>query len=110
MFNRTLSALAAVALTGATLAVSTSASAQTRESVSVRYSDLDLASAAGSDQFERRVHKAARAVCGDLSADLRLNSIVSACQADAVASARAGMDVALAGKPGGRVTVALRAN
>jgi UrcA family protein len=110
MFIRTLSALAAVALTGATLAVSTSASAQTGESVAVRYGDLDLATSTGAERFERRVHKAARAVCGDLSADVRLNSIVAACQADAAAGAKAGMDVALAGKPGGSRTVALNAN
>jgi UrcA family protein len=110
MFNRTLSALAAVALTGATLAVSTSASAQTGDSISVRYDDLDLASSAGSDRFDRRVRQAARAVCGDLSADLRLNGTVAACQADAVAGARANAQIALAGKSGGSRTVALRTN
>ena len=110
MFTRTLSALAAVALTGATLAVSTSASAQTGDSVAVRTGDLDLATSAGSDRFERRVRTAARAVCGDLSADVRANQVVAACQADAMAGARAEAEVALAGKPGGSRTVALRTN
>ena len=110
MFNRSLSALAAVALTGATLAISTPAFAQSQDSVRVSYADLDLASADGAQRFERRIRQAAEEVCGSASRDLRQNQAVIACQARAVAGAKADVQVALAGKTGASRTVALLTN
>jgi UrcA family protein len=108
MFNRTLSALAAVALTGATLAAGTSASAQgIEDSVKVRYGDLDLSSTSGAARFERRLRNAAKEVCGEETRDLLINEAVHACQARAMANARSDLQVAIATKAGSR-TVALR--
>jgi UrcA family protein len=110
MLNRALSALAALALTGATLAVSTPAFAQSSDSVSVGYGDLDLSTAAGTDRLDRRLRQAASAVCGDHSLDLRMNRAVRECEARALAGAKADLQVALAGQRAGRRTVALRTN
>jgi len=110
MFNRTLSALAAVALTGATLALSTPAMAQSDDQVSVRYADLNLASPDGAQSLVRRIRQAAVQVCGTYSNDLRLNETVGECQSRAIAGAKAEAQVALAGKTGGSGTVALLAD
>lgn len=50
----------------ATLAVPAVASAATKETTTtgVHYKDLDLASAGGQKELERRIDKAARSVCG----------------------------------------------
>lgn len=110
MFNRTLSALAAVALTGATLAISTPAFAQGDDAVAVGFGDLDLSTAAGSQRFERRVRQAATAVCGEFSRDLRLNEAIGACKGRAIAAARADAQVAMAARPAAGRMVALRTN
>jgi len=110
MFNRTLSALAAVALSGATLAVSTPAFAQSDDQVSVSYGDLDLSSADGAQRLARRIRQAAVEVCGTFSNDLRRNEIIGQCQDRAIAGAKAEAQVALAGKTGGSGTVALLAD
>ena len=44
--------------------VATAAAAEAPASVNVKYSDLDLSTAAGQAQLERRIDKAARSVCG----------------------------------------------
>jgi UrcA family protein len=108
MLTRTLSALAAVALTGATLTVGSPAFAQEQDSVRVGYSDLDLSTPQGSERLDRRLRQAAADVCGTYSADLRQNQSVGECQARALSGARAEAQVALAGKAGGSRTVALR--
>jgi UrcA family protein len=110
MFNRTLSALAAVALTGATLAASTPATARTEDQASVRYADLNLASPDGAQRLGQRIRQAAVQVCGTFSNDLRLNEAVGECQSRAIAGAKAEAQVALAGMTGGSGTVALLAN
>ncbi|MBV8687376.1 MAG: UrcA family protein [Alphaproteobacteria bacterium] len=111
MFNRTLSALAAVALTGATLAIGTPASAQTVEdSIAVRYGDLDLSDGAGAAQLELRLRQAASQVCGDYGRDLSVNSSVQACKTRALANAKSDMRVALAAPAGTGRSVTLRTN
>jgi len=83
-------ALAAVAaaslMTGAAISP---AMAQTAESVTVSFGDLNLASQAGRDVLYRRVSNAAREVCGNFALrELKLNAMSRACRADAIADAR----------------------
>lgn len=110
MFNRTLSALAAVALSGAAMAVSTPAAAQEQDSVVVRYADLDLSTPAGAERFEQRLRRASADVCGDVSIDLEISGAVKACRARAIANAKADLQVAMAKPAGGNRVVALRTN
>ena len=100
MFNRTLSALAAVALTGATVAISSPAAAQSSDQVSafVKTGDLDLSTAAGAERFEVRLRNAAEEVCGEASRDLRLNAQIRACTARITSRAHAEVDIAMARK------------
>ena len=89
MLNRTLSALAAVALSGATLAIATPAFAQSEPtSVFVPTADLDLSTAAGARRLDLRLRSAAEEVCGEDSRDLRLNAEIRACKARATSRAR----------------------
>ncbi len=67
------------------------------ETVTVRisYADLNLASAAGRARLDRRIAGAARSICGSAFAtDLNMSALVSACRADAIASARLPIAVA----------------
>ena len=97
MFTRTLSALAAVALTGATVAISSPAAAQSTDQVSafVKTGDLDLSTAAGAERFEIRLRNAAEEVCGEATRDLRLNAQVKACTARITSRAKAEVEVAI---------------
>jgi UrcA family protein len=109
MFTRTLSALAAVALSGAAMAVTTSpAAAQEQDQVVVRYADLDLSTADGNARFEQRLRRASADVCGDVTVDLRISGAVKACQANAIANAKADLQIAMAKPAGGYRVVALR--
>lgn len=66
------------------------AAAQTVDSVTVSYADLNLGSAAGRAVLDRRIAHAARQVCGQFAPiELRRNSLSRACQADVIASAEA---------------------
>ena len=57
--------------------------------VSVSYADLNLASAEGRAQLDRRIAGAARSICGSFfPADLEMASLVRTCRVDAIASAR----------------------
>jgi UrcA family protein len=58
--------LAAAALGAATAlaAPAAAASDESQASVGVKYSDLDLSTRAGQAALERRIHSAARSVCG----------------------------------------------
>jgi UrcA family protein len=98
MFTRTLSALAALALTAGTLALSTPIhAAPADEQVNVRIGDLDLSSAAGAAALDRRVRVAARQICGWVPAtNLNLQRQVSDCQDSVVAGARGEIEIALA--------------
>ena len=88
MFNRKLSALIAVALVAST---STPAFANGEEarSVVVSVADLDLSTAAGVAQLERRVRRAAADAC-DVGTDYEIGDRFSAlrCYSDAVAGSR----------------------
>ncbi|HEY0411581.1 MAG TPA: UrcA family protein [Allosphingosinicella sp.] len=111
MLTRTLAALAAIALTGATLAISTPVSAETiDDAVTVRFGDLDLSTRAGADKLDRRLVSAAREVCGWVPREMDLKADVIACRQRAVAKARSDLQIAMAGRAGGGRTVALRTN
>jgi UrcA family protein len=61
------------------------------ETVTVRvsYADLNLATAQGRAQLDRRVAGAARGICGAFfPSDLRMTALVQDCREDAIASAR----------------------
>ena len=111
MMTRTLSAVAALALTAGTLALSTPAHAASGEvGVTVRYGDLDLGSAAGKARFDRRVRNAARAICGStLRQPLNMQTQIAACQEEVIAGAQADLETALGERPDG-TRLALRGN
>lgn len=98
MYIRTVSALAALALTAGTLALSTpvhAAPAEEQEQVKVKTGDLDLTSASGVARLDRRVRAAARQICGTVPAtDLNMQRQVAGCQQAVLDNARE--DVALA--------------
>lgn len=74
----------------ACVAITSQANCQTLQprSARVSYADLDLASAAGRDMFERRVDAAADAVCGRNGyVGLAEQRLSAACHAQAVESA-----------------------
>ena len=99
MFARTISALAAVGLTVATLALATPLRAQSveQEEVAVRIGDLDLTSKSGVERFDRRVRAAARQICGPVPvADLNIQRQVAECHDEVIASARTGLELARA--------------
>jgi UrcA family protein len=86
-----LAATACAALASLTAPAAASEITVQPETVTVRvsYADLNLASAAGRARLDRRIAGAAREICGSyFSNDLRLGALVSACRADAIASAR----------------------
>ena len=57
--------------------------------VRVSYADLDLATAQGRAQLDRRISGAARSICGSFfPADLEMAALVKTCREDAIGSAR----------------------
>lgn len=111
MLDRTFAALAALALTAGTLALSTPLHAAdlAEKRVAVSIADLDLSSAGGIAALEKRVRAAARAVCGRASpGDVVMRDVVDACRADAVAGARKEMATAVAAARGEGDRLALR--
>jgi len=66
-------------LAAALAALAVAAPAAAQSAVAVRYSDLDLSTTAGQAQLERRIHNAAREVCGmnEVTVGTRLNSTAS---------------------------------
>ena len=111
MFTRTISALAAMALTAGTLALSTPVKAAEADyQVSVRIGDLDLSSASGAATLDRRVRAAARQICGWVPvADLNMQRQVSDCQESVVAGARQEIEIALnSPRPQQRIALASR--
>ena len=109
MLKRTLSAIAAAALTVGTVAIATPASAaEASDQVSIAYGDLDLSTAAGKAQFERRVRQASRSFCGDAPMhNIGQRTQVLTCQSDVLAAAQEDLQTALAAKAG-NVRLALR--
>src|SRR5260370_30889255 len=87
-FRRSLAiagALAALAVTTVTFAAPPSDEAP---SVTVRYDDLDLATAAGANTLYHRISGAARAVCRhEYTHDLRVIAGIESCRANAIAKA-----------------------
>lgn len=66
-------------------------------SMQVRHADLDLASAQGVTTLERRVRTAVKTVCGTAdSRDLDARARINVCRAGATASARPGVELAIA--------------
>ena len=96
MYTRTVSAIAALALTAGTLALSTPVhAAPAEEQVAVKTGDLDLSSAEGVARLDRRVRAAAREICGVVPVtDLNMQRQVADCQQAVLDNARD--DVALA--------------
>jgi len=87
-FRRSLAvagAFAALTVTAVSFAAPSSDNVPT---VTVRYDDLNLATAAGVDTLYRRISSAAREVCPDMySRDLKIVAASAHCRADAVAQA-----------------------
>lgn len=87
----TLLAVAAVAaatlMTGAAVSP---AMAQTPESVTVGFGDLNLANPAGREALDRRIDSAARQICGEYAPlELKMIALGRACRAEVLADARA---------------------
>jgi UrcA family protein len=111
MFNRTLTALAAAALTAGAVAVTAPAhAAPVEDSVTISLSGLNLADPANADRIERRIRTAAREVCGsDLIQPVRLMERADACERSVVADARNNVQLAAA-RQGGSFRFTLRSN
>lgn len=84
MLNRT--AIISTGLCAATLMISNPAFAQVR-SVAVNVSDLNLATASGQAQLEKRISSAARSVCSTNSRTVRDLVAAKKCEAQAIANA-----------------------
>lgn len=87
---------ARAAALGAVLLVSLPAAAGNGKSVQVSYSDLNLTSAAGKQAFERRIARAADAVCGNpaTARDLVASAHRKRCVVAALDSARPAIELA----------------
>ena len=99
MYTRTLSALAAVGLTFATLSLATPlhAAPVDRESVVVPIGDLDLSTDRGAAKLERRIVQAAREICGWFPRQqLRMKAKADGCVDEVAANARGQADLAIA--------------
>jgi UrcA family protein len=106
---KTLTALGAAALAASALSAPATASPADETKVAVSYAGLDLASPADAARFDRRLKAAARSVCSDAPIlDLALSAKVEACRAEALARARADVQIAL--RVGGTRVVAIRTN
>jgi UrcA family protein len=100
-------ALGAVALAASALPVAAAPVDQGR--IAVSYAGLDLSNPADAARLALRLRSAAREVCGSADPrDLRLAAGVDGCQHEAIARARA--DVELAMRAGGIRVVAVRTN
>ena len=103
--TKTLSALAALAIAGATVFPTVSQAAET-ESVVVSYADLNLASSAGQQILHRRVASAASTLCGfDGAMDYALNQAVNNCRTTTVAGVQPAVASAINSARRGSVTV-----
>jgi UrcA family protein len=78
--------LASLACLSGAAPVLANAPAETR-SVSVRYADLDLASAAGAAALYQRLQGAARVVCGHADQNLAVLRYVNRCKHSAISDA-----------------------
>jgi UrcA family protein len=110
MLIRIVSVLGAIAATAATVAFASPAAAQAEDrSVTVSMAGLDLSSPADAARLHRRLHAAAREVCGpDNLKDAHAHQQARTCEMSALA--RANADVQLALRGGGSRTVTLTTN
>jgi len=104
-----LTALGAAALAASALSAPATAAPEDETRIAVSYAGLDLSRPSDAARFEQRLRVAAREVCGPAPAlDLHIAVQVRACQADALARAKADLQVAM--RSGGSRVVALRTN
>ena len=105
---RTVSALAALAMTAGTVAFATPAQAAPAEDVvTVSLAGLNPSDPADSDRIERRIRSAARDLCGSqLIQPLRLMQKAADCEKAVVADAR--NEVEIAARQRGPFRLALR--
>ncbi len=106
---RTLSALAALAMTAGTLALAAPAhAAPAEDTVTISLEGLDPADPADATRIERRIRTAARNLCGsDLIQPVRLMEQAAACEKSVMADARSNVALASAGQ-GSPFRLALR--
>ena len=106
---KTITALGAAALAAFAFAAPAAASPAGEESVAVSYAGLDLSKPADAALLDVRLRAAAREVCGTADArNLSLSAQADACQKEAIARARADVQVAM--RTGSGRVVALRTN
>ncbi|MEA3064377.1 MAG: hypothetical protein QOJ27_816 [Sphingomonadales bacterium] len=107
---RTLSALAALAMSAGTLALAAPAHAAPvgDEAVTISLDGLNPADPADAATIGRRIRSAARGLCGsELIQPIRLKARAAACERAAVADAQAAVEVAAA-RQGGPFRLTLR--
>lgn len=111
MFHRTLSALAAAALTVGVFAFTSPAQAAPAEdSVVVSLEGLNPGDSADADRIDRRIRSAARGLCGsDLIQPVRMMQRAAACEKAAVADAQSAVELAAA-RQGGPFRLTLRSH
>jgi UrcA family protein len=91
--------LTLAALLAATVSPATAFAEAARDTVSrtITFHDLDLTDAAGRERLDRRLSSAVRRACGDTNTrDLARRADVLRCRREALASAAAGRQLALA--------------
>jgi UrcA family protein len=108
---RTVSALAALAMTVGTIAFATpSQAAPAEDVVTVTLDGLNPGDPADSDRIERRIRNAARDFCGSQSIQpVRLMRKAADCEKAVVADARNAVEIAAA-QQGGPFRLTLRSN
>jgi UrcA family protein len=104
-----LTALGAAALAASALSAPAVAAPAAEAEVAVSYAGLDLSRPSDAARLDQRLRAAARQICGEAPIlDLRFSAKVDACRADALARAKADVQVAM--RSGGSRVVALRTN
>ena len=98
--HRTLSAIAALAMTAGTLALAAPAHAAPAEDVvSISLEGLDFADPADAARIDRRVRTAAQSLCGSkLVQPIRMREQAAACEAAVTAEARNSIQLAAASR------------
>ena len=107
--HRTLSALAALAMTAGTLALAAPAhAAPVDDAVTISLEGLDAADPADAARIDRRIRNAAQSLCGSkLIQPVRMREQAAACEASVTADARSAVQIAAA-KQGTPFRLALR--
>jgi UrcA family protein len=108
---RTLSALAALAMTAGTFAIAAPArAAPADDGVTVSLDGLNPADPADADRIERRIRSAARGLCGSQRVQpVKLMQQSAACEKAIVADARSAVEIAAA-RQGGPFRLTLRSS